>query len=448
MKVIADIRHLWRGVYLTRRAALLLVAPAPIVAVLPGVWAGGVAALWVAGWLLLVRRDLRRALAAEEVACERVLPVKLSIGVPNPVTLTLRSLASRPGVIVGRETPPPTFAGKRAFGPLKLHPREQIEVRLLFTPSSRGAFAFGDVGVRSFGPAGLAARAFLLPLASDVRVYPDITAVHAYSLLARRGALHEIGVRAARLAGTGTDFESLHDYEAGDDYRAIDWKATARRGKPVVRRFQAERSQTVVLAIDAGRLMTAQVGHLSKLDRSVNAALLLAYLATRTEDNVGLLVFGRDVHAYLPPRKGHRQFLAVLEALYAIEGRVEEPDYAGALRHLATHLPRRSLVVLFTELVGAEVSRRLLKVLSNLASRHLPLVITQRNLEIESLASAVPESALDAFRAAVAQDLLHDKAAAISLLRSRGSLVLDVVPEQLSVAAVNRYLEIKSRGRL
>ncbi len=448
MRSFADIRRVWRGVYLTRRAALLLFAPVPVIALLSGAWAGGVAALWAGGWLLLVRRDLSRALSADEVTCERTLPVKLSIGVPNPVTLTLRSLASRPTVIAGRETPPPTFAGERAFGPLTLQAREQVELRLRFTPTSRGAFTFGDVGVRSFGPAGLAGQTFSLPLASDVRVYPDITAVHAYSLLARRGTLHEIGVRATRLAGTGTDFESLHDYEAGDDYRAIDWKATARRGKPVVRRFQAERSQTIVLAVDAGRLMTAQVGELSKLDRSINAALLLAYLATRTEDNVGLLVFGRDVHAYLPPRKGHRQFLAVLDALYAIEGRVEEPDYAGALRYLATHLSRRSLVVLFTELVGAEPSRRLLSVLSNLSARHLPLVITQRNPEIESLASVVPETALDVFRAAVAQDLLHDKAAAMRLLRSRGSLVLDVVPEQLSVAAVNRYLEIKARGRL
>lgn len=448
MSRLSDIWRRSRGVFLTRRAVLLALAPAPAVAFLPGWWAPGAALSWLALWALFVRRDLSRALSAEEISCERTLPVKLSIGVPNAVTLTVRSSASRAGVLHGRETPPLGFAGERSFGPLVLGARGEVPVRLSFVPPSRGAFSFGDVGLRSTGPARLAGRTFAVPLTEDVRVYPDITAVHEYSLLARRGTLHEIGVRAARHAGRGTEFESLRDYEPGDDYRDIDWKATARRGAPVVRRFEAERSQTIVLAIDAGRLMTAQVGALSKLDRSVNAALLLAYLATRSDDNVGLLVFGRDVHTYLPPRKGHRQFLSVLEGLYAVEGRVEEPDYSGALRYLAARLSRRSLVVLFTELVGAEPSRRLLSVLSGLSARHLPLVVTQRNQEVEAMAGAVPGDVLEAFAGAVAQDLLHDKAAAMGLLRARGSLVLDVVPEQLSVAAVNRYLEIKARGRL
>ncbi len=187
---------------------------------------------------------------------------------------------------------------------------------------------------------------------------------------------------------------------------------------------------------------------MAKLDRAINAALLLAFLATTAGDNVGLFVFGREIRTYLPPRKGHRQFLAILEALYAVEGRVEEPDYGGALRYLATRLSKRSLVVLFSELVGTEPSRRLLGVLGSLTPRHLPLVITQRNLEVEARARALPEDESGAFVSAVAQDLLQDKASALRVLEAKGSLVLDVVPEQLSVAAVNRYLEIKARGRL
>jgi uncharacterized protein (DUF58 family) len=432
----------------TRRAALLLAAPVPAVAFLPSPWAAVAAGAWFLGVAFLVRRDHLRALGPADIEVTRTVPVKLSIGVPNPVTLHVRSLVARRGRLLVRETPSANFDGPRLAGPLDLVPRGTAEVALRFTPAARGAYRFGDVGVRSFGPAGLATRTFDVPLRQEVRVYPDITAVHTYSLLARRGTLHEIGVRAARFAGAGTEFESLRDYESGDDYRDVDWKATARRGKPVVRHFQAERSQNIVLAVDAGRLMTAQVGELSKLDRAINAALLLAYLAVQAGDNVGLLVFGRDVHTYLPPRKGHRQFLAVLEALYAVEGRVEEPDYAGALRYLATRLSRRSLVVLFTELAGTEPSRRLLSVLNGLATRHLPLVVTQRNAEVEAIAAAEPDGALDAFSSAIAADLLHDKAAAVRLLRARGSLVLDVVPEELSVAAVNRFLEIKARGRL
>lgn len=435
-------------VRLAPRLGLALAAAAPVVALLPGALAWLVALAWLGALTLAVRRDIAATPTAASLAVTRTGPAKYSIGVPNRVVLHIRNSSAYPARITGRESPPPEFVGTRTFGPLEVAPHDSAEVELTFTPPRRGAYAFDRIGVRMLGPAGLAGRQLSIGPAEEIRVYPDITAVQRYSLLARRGALHEIGVRAMRFAGRGTEFESLRDYAPGDSYSDIDWKATARRGRPVVRQFEAERSQTIVLAIDAGRLMTAQVGGLSKLDRAVNAALLLAFLATRMGDSVGLLVFGRDVRKYLPPRKGHRQFLAVLEALYAVEERVEEPDYAGALRYLAARVGKRSLVVLFTELVGTDPSRRLLGVLSTLAPRHLPLVITQRNEEVERIASAPIGAESDAMRSAVAQDLLHDKIRAVRALRARGSLVLDVVPEELSVAAVNRFLEIKARGRL
>lgn len=448
MSRFSDILRSVADVNLTRRAAALLFAPALALAWFPG-WPAYVAGgAWACVWLGLVVADVRRSLGSAELTVERRVPAKFSIGVPNRTTLTITNISGRPGRVLGRETPPPAFSGSRAFGPLDIPARTPHVLELAYAPMRRGSYRFGDVALRTLGPLGLAGRVFELPTAQDVRVYPDILAVHGYSLLARRGMLHEIGVRAARFTGVGREFESLREYESGDDYRDIDWKATARRGAPVVRRFEAERSQTIVLAIDAGRLMTARVGGLAKLDRAINATLLLAWLASSAGDNVGLLVFARDIERFLLPRKGHRQFLAILEALYSVEERVEEPDYARAMRFLATRVSKRSLVVLFTELVGTEPSRRLLGVLGQLSSRHLPLVVTQRNAQVESLATAEPLDEAQVFRASVAQDILHDKAAAMRLLQARGSLVLDVAPESLSVAAVNRYLEIKARGRL
>jgi uncharacterized protein (DUF58 family) len=163
---------------------------------------------------------------------------------------------------------------------------------------------------------------------------------------------------------------------------------------------------------------------------------------------VGLLVFGRDVVRYLPPKKGHRQFLAILEALYSVEGRLEEPDYGRAMRYLAGRLSKRSLVVLFTDLVGREPSARLMGSLAGLLPRHLPLLITQRNRDVEARSRAEVSTEADAFAASVAETLLADKAGALRLLSARGTLVLDVYPEELSVATVNRYLEVKARGRL
>jgi uncharacterized protein (DUF58 family) len=440
--------HRIRGLHVTRRTALLVAAPAPFVAWLPGLAGPALAILVLIVVTVLVRRDISAAPGAAQLNVVRTMPVKLSMGVPNPVTLTIDNSSAHTAHLTGRESPPVGFVGKRGIGPLDIVGYGTHDVRLLFTPPARGAYSFGDVGIRTVGPMGLAGRQFIVTLAEEAKVYPDISAVHRYSLLARRGSLHEIGIKRARFAGTGTEFESLAEYSDGDDYRDIDWKATARRGAPVVRRFEAERSQTIMLAVDTGRLMTPRVEGMTKLDRAVNATLLLAYLATMSGDNVGLLVFGRDVQRYLPPRKGHRQFLAVLEALYSVEGTVEEPDYSGALRYLAARLGKRSLVVLMTDLAGTEPSRRLLAVLGSLTPRHLPLVITQRNRDVENKANRIPDSESDAFETSVASSLLHDKAAALRLLSARGSLVLDVFPEELSVSAVNRYLEIKARGRL
>lgn len=434
--------------YVTPRTAVIIALPVLVVPWLPGAWAWVAAVAWLGGWTTVVVAEYRHAPGPDDLEFARGLPAKLSIGVPNPVRLRVTNRSAHGAVLLGRETPPSGFSGERRFGPLAVAPHDETETTLHFTPWHRGAYRFGDVGVRSMGPLGMAGRQFILPLAEECRVYPDIVAVQRYALLARKGALQELGIRTLRYAGAGTEFESLRDYQHGDDYRDIDWKATARRAKPVVRRFEVERSQTIVLAVDAGRLMQPVVGGLSKLDRAVNAALLLAYLATRGGDLVGLLVFGRDIHTFLPPKKGHRQFLAVLEALYSVEGRTEESDYTRALTYLSTRLSRRSLVVLFTDVVGQEPSRRLIAVLKGLMPRHLPLVITQRNRDIERRARAEAKTESEFFGVAVAEDVLRDKAEALGVLASRGALVLDVDADELSVAAVNRYLEVKARGKL
>jgi uncharacterized protein (DUF58 family) len=435
--------------HVTPRTAALVAAPAPLLLAARGGWtAAAAAAVWLAVVAAMVVRDASLAARPSDLEWTRSLPVRLSIGVPNLVELTVSNRSFRPARIVARETPPPGFAGDRAIGPFVLAPGDEHVASLHLTPPSRGLFRFGGVGVRSLGPWRLAGWQAQAQIAEDAKVYPDIQAVRSYALLARKGALAEMGVKRMRYAGEGTEFESLRDYRQGDSFRDMDWKATARRGRPIVRAFEAERSQTMVLAVDAGRLMMPRVTGMSKLDRAINAALLLAYLGTEHDDLVGLLVFGRDVVRYLPPRKGHRQFLAILDALYSVEGKVEEPDYDRAMRYLSGRLPRRSLVVIFTDLAGRDASKRLLDALAGLSPRHLPLLVTQRNRDIEAKSRTEPRVESDVFEASVAETLIGDKAAALRLIAARGALVLDVHPEELTVATVNRYLEVKARGRL
>ena len=434
--------------YVRGRAALLLLGGALVALFLRTPWVWALAVAWTAFVASLVVYDIGAAARPEELRARRELPPKPSMGVPNPLDLTVLNTGARQARLTVRETPPVGFGGDRLVGDIDLRPRSERTVRLHVVPPGRGRFTFGRVAVRSLGPLGLAGRQGEVGEPYEVRVYPDITAVHKYALLARKGALFELGVRNLRHRGQGTEFESLREYVPGDTFRDVDWKATARKGRPVTRTYEVERSQTMVLAVDAGRLMTPMVGGMSKLDRAVNASLLLAYLGLEAEDQVGLLVFGRDIQAYLPPRKGRRQFGSILEALYAVEGRVEEPDYPSALRYLASKLGKRALVVLFTELAGTDTSRRLLGVLDTLTPRHLPLVMTQRNRYLEALASEAPAREVDAFRSAVSEGVLREKAAALRTLTVQGSLALDVFPEELSVSAVNRYLEIKARGAL
>jgi uncharacterized protein (DUF58 family) len=433
----------------TRRLAVVVALVALGVAFLPGPWAwmgfaGGnliVAALVFADW--------RLAAGPGTIQVTRACQGKLSLAADNEVKLTVANAGSARARVSVRDTPPPAFGVAASRTTLDMDGWGEKEHAYSVRPLARGVYRFGDLWVRTPGPLGLAARQFAIPAACEVRVCPNIRAIDQYALLARRGALYEMGVRAPQFRGGGTEFESLREYQADDDYSSIDWKATARRHRPITQVYEPDRSQTLMLAIDAGRLMAPRVDGVSKLDHAINAALMMAYVGTSGDDLVGLVVFGRDVQTYLPPRKGRSQFLAILDALYRVEGEpVAEPDYARALRYVATRTSRRSLVVVFSDLAGVEASRRLLGVLSGLMPHHLPLLVTMRDREVEAILSQAPKRAEDAYRQAVAARLLSDRAQAQRALVDRGAMVLDAVPGELSVGAVNAYLEVKARGRL
>ena len=208
-----------------------------------------------------------------------------------------------------------------------------------------------------------------------VKVYPNLLDVRRYEMLARRGRLFELGLKNARRLGTGTEFERLREYMPGDDYRQVAWAATARRGKPIVVEYETERSQPIILLLDAGRLMSAPVGDLAKLDYAINTCLLLAFVATLKGDRVGLLVFADRILGYYPPRRGRAQFLSLLEALYNVQAQPVESDYAQAVEYLTRRHPRRSLDIVFTDLLDRSAGTGLVPYISRLAPRHLPMLV-------------------------------------------------------------------------
>jgi len=419
---------------------LALAAPVPEVR-----WGVGA---FDAALLLLAVVDFRRTPGARVIALERRAGPRMAIGERQRVGIRAASSAPRALALEVRDEPPLAFSSESRLVTLSVPAHGRVEGAYWVTPPARGDYVFTGLTARALGPLGLVRRQWRVPHPTAVHVYPNYGLAARMELLARRSHLLRTGLHSLRRRGEGRTFDCLRDYVQGDDTRHIDWKATARRRKPIVREYEAERHQNVLLMLDAGRMMTATVGSLTKLDCAVNAALLVAHTAVAHGDNVGLLVFAEEVLAYLPPRTGRRQVRRVLELLYRIQPSLVEPDYGAAFRYLATRRLQRALVLVFTDLVDARASARLLRHVAALMPHHLALLTAIADPALERYARADPATVATVYRQAVARDLLGDRAEALRAVTARGGLALDVPPDGLNLAVVNRYLEVKRRGML
>ncbi|HEY9902213.1 MAG TPA: DUF58 domain-containing protein, partial [Candidatus Sericytochromatia bacterium] len=247
----------------------------------------------------------------------------------------------------------------------------------------------------------------------------------------------------------------LREYGIGDDIRLIDWKATARRSRPLVRVLEPEREQTLIILLDRGRLMTAQVQGLKRFDWGLNATLSLALAGLNRGDKVGIGVFDREVTTWIPPERGQHQLSKLIERLTPIQPVLLEPDYVGAVTKLVNQQTRRALVVLITDLVDITASAELLAALVRLAPRYLPFCVTLRDPQVDQLAHTPPivekekQGAVEAtYARAVALDLLAQRQVAFAQLKQKGVLVLDAPANQISEQLVDRYLLLKARNQL
>lgn len=433
----------------TRRGLLLLLAAAPIIAA--ATWAPAlewVAFGYVAVCLGLFWADWRLAGPPVRFIVAREHEPRLSLGAENVVRLSLYNRARRSAHFWLRDEPPDAFrlsvrVHEGAVGP---HGRWQGEYHV--RPLQRGNYQFDALNLRWDGPLGLVRRQARYPAAEQVKVYPNLLDVSRYDLLLRRNRLQELGLRHSRMFGEGTEFERLREYSPDDEFRRIDWKATARRNRPVTIEYQTERSQNVIAMLDIGRMMQSPVAELAKLDYVINAVLLLGYVATSKGDKVGLLTFADDVSQFIAPQPGRGQFYRLLEALYAVEAQPVEPDYRRALSYLALKQHRRALVVIFTDLSSGQSLQALINHVGVLARRSLPLVVTISDPDIHAAAQALPQDSLGVYQRGAASRLLEERQLLLDSLRRRGVLTLDVPANQLSIAVINRYLELKGRTLL
>jgi uncharacterized protein (DUF58 family) len=375
----------------------------------------------------------------------RQLPKRLSIGRENPITLTLTSIA--PSLVQIRDTAPAEhFRITPATLTATLEADSTVDLTYNAYPTYRGQYQWGDIYLRQRSRWRLAWIDRKIPAKETVAVYPDLLGLRALTI---RMALQSAGaLRQKRRIGIGTEFTELRDYSMGDDPRLIDWKATARRSRPLVRVLEPEQEQTLIIMLDRGRLMTAQVEGLARFDWGLNTALALALTALHRGDKVGFAVFDRAIHTWIPPQRGQNHLNQLIDRLTPIQPELIEPDYMGAVSTLTAQQSRRALVVMITDLVDQTASAELLGAMGRLAPRYLPFCVTLRDPLVDRRAKEFTADIEGNYARGVALDMLKDRAQAFEKLRRRGVLVLDAPASQVSDQLVDRYLQLKLRNQL
>jgi uncharacterized protein (DUF58 family) len=383
------------------------------------------------------------------VRIERHFGSRFAVGAETAVRIEVANHAPRDISLFVKDEYPPQMSlfGSREA---RLEVEAQTGASLIYglTPPKRGQFSFGTIAVRYLSRWRLAWTQTTAGAPVTVKVYPNMRRAREAELKALGTRSFVAARRKSQWRGEGRDFESLRDYVRGDEMRHISWTATARRGKLVTRQYQMERDQTILIALDAGRLMTGRLDNETKLDLAVHAALALMSAAARAGDNAGLVVFGRKIKAFLPPKRGAEHLDAALEALHAIEPEMIEPSYSRAFEFVSANSQRRSLVVVLTDLVDEEGSRELLTSLKLLRPRHLPLVVTIADRDLKAVVREPPETETELFTQSVAEEIMHQREAALRLVESQGGLALDVTAAALVPKLLETYLRVKERGLL
>lgn len=341
--------------------------------------------------------------------------------------------------------------------PATLHmtafPHVPARLRYRVEPRERGDWQTGALYVRYRSPLGLAERWAFAPLPQQVRIYPALHVGEEQNIYLVRSRQIDLQLRRAKQRGLGRDFESLRDYREGDDLRDLCWTATARRGSPITRQYQIERSQAVWIVLDCGRLMRSRVamaagnGHVhSKLDYACTTAVALAQLAHYSGDRVGLLAYGQGMQQRLLPGRGAAHMRQMIESLAQVSAEPSEADHLLATAMLNRLQPRRALILWITDLAETAMRPEVIEGAAQLLHRHLLLFVAMAQPEVEWIARKRPENLDEMFRAAAAQELAGRRERLLARLREQGALTMDLNPDVLTSTVLNQYLAVKERA--
>lgn len=439
---------------LTSRALLLL--GAGFLWLIPGYYIPRIAyvmLLWDGLILLVAGLDCLRLPAPATISAGRSwlsapsigtsVEIELSITHNNAILLDCQLTDDLPAQLL--ETPTPHI--------LRAYPRVPAAVRYTVRPRERGDTEAGPLYLRYRSHLGLVSRWAVAPLVQPVRIYPELRTAEDQQLFLAKSRRIDQQLRQLRERGLGREFESLREYRPGDDLRDLCWTASARRGDLITRQYQAERSQSVWIVLDTGRLLRARVSdaksnRYTKLDYACSTAVALAQLAIYSGDRVGLLGYGRGIQQQLLPGRGAAHMRQFLESLAQLTSEPSEADHLFATAILGRLQPRRALILWITDLAESSMRPEVIDGAAQLLHRHAVLFVTMAQPEVAAIARAIPANVEQMFRSAAAQEMATRRELLLARLRDQGAITLDTLPGQMTASVLNHYLSIKERAVL
>ncbi|WP_245945965.1 DUF58 domain-containing protein [Flavobacterium magnum] len=378
----------------------------------------------------------------------RAMPEKLSNGDENPITVTIRNFYTFPIRVRIIDEIPFQFQIRNFNIEKKIAASSEKQFTYQLRPVERGEYSFGNLNVYVSSPLGIVSRRFTFEKGRIVPAYPSYVQLRKYDLMAFSNNLFQYGVKKIRRIGHSMEFEQIKEYTQGDDIRTLNWKATAKKNALMVNQFQDEKSQSVYMAIDKGRVMKMPFNGLSLLDYAINATLVLSNVILKKHDKAGMLTFSKKVENRVVAEKRSSQMEKILESLYNVKTDFFESDYSRLYADIRKNISHRSLILLYTNFESLDGLHRQLPYLKAISKSHLLVVIFFNNTELDAMIRQKSENIRQVYDKAIAEKFAFEKRLIVNELRKYGIHSVLTRPENLTLDTINKYLEIKARGIL
>lgn len=379
---------------------------------------------------------------------ERLLAERFSNGDSNKIVIHLQNRYPFPAVVTVIDELPAQFQERNWKRVLRMENKSNFDLEYFLTPLTRGEYVFNDINVFVSSPLRMVIRKYRFESEQLVKVYPSYQQMRRYQILAVSNRLEQAGVKKIRQLGHSMEFEQIKEYVRGDDYRTINWKATARKSDLMVNTFTDERSQQIFCVINKGRVMKMPFMGMYLLDYAINAALMLCNVALARHDRAGLITFAEQVDTFIPADKKPAQLNLILESLYRQGTRFLEPDLEKLFSVIRNRITQRGLLVYFTNFESFESLERQLPSLKKIARYHLLLVIIFENTELKKMQEEKVRSVEEIYIKTIADKFSNEKKRIVMELQKNGIISILTAPENLTVQVINKYLEIKNRQTL